>query len=106
MMGRTLAVFVVAAACVAASGMASAAPFCKTLKGESVSFGEPAARKDADVALDKEIRAWAEHYHVAAPAPKNRKMACKVYIEMLNEFACTAEASLCRDIAASAPKKR
>jgi hypothetical protein len=43
---------------------------------------------------------------VAAPAPKKRKMTCKVYIEMLNEFFCTAEASLCRDIRASASKRR
>lgn len=91
----------------------SAAPFCKALKGESVSFGEESARKDASEALEKAVVAWAEHYQVA-PKPKNRKMVCKVYIEFLGEFTCTAEATLCREIAgsaspapksASAPKK-
>ncbi len=102
-MGRILALAIATGGMMVA-GMASAAPFCKTLKGESVSFGEPAARKDAEEALDKEIKAWAEHYNVEAK-PKDRKIACKVYIEMLNEFTCTAEAALCRNIAARAPKK-
>jgi hypothetical protein len=57
MMGRILAILVVAATGMAAPDMASAASFCKTLKGESVSFGEPAARKDAEEALAKEIKA-------------------------------------------------
>ncbi len=104
-MGRLLVALVIAAGGVTAGGIATAAPFCKTLKGESVSFGEPAARKDAEEALDKEIKVWAARYKVEAK-PKNHKIACKVYIEFLNEFTCTAEASVCRNITASVPKRR
>lgn len=104
-MGRLLVALAIAAGGITAGGIASAAPFCKTLKGESVSFGEPAARKDAEEALDKEIKAWAAHYKLE-PKSKDHKIACKVYIEFLNEFTCTAEASVCRNITVSAPKKR
>jgi hypothetical protein len=101
---KSIAVAVVFAGVMLAAGGADAAPFCKTLKGESVGFGEPAAKKEAEEALDKEITTWAERYQVAAKA-KGRKVACQVYIEALNEFACTAEASVCREPAAPAKKK-
>ena len=103
-MFRILAALAAVAGGVLVAASASAAPFCKALKGDSVGFGEPSSRKEADEALDKEIKAWGERYHVA-PKPTNRKVACKVYIQALNEFACTAEASVCRDIAAAAKKK-
>ncbi|MEJ2117702.1 MAG: hypothetical protein P8Y36_07290 [Alphaproteobacteria bacterium] len=84
-------------------GDAQAAPYCKVLKGESVSFGRAAARKDAEDALKKAITEWSEHYRVSAK-PQKRKMACKVYIKFLGEYACTAEATLCREIRSSRRK--
>ena len=60
-----------------------------------VGFGEETTRVDAQKALDKEIATWEERAHVKA-APKDRKVACKVYLEWLNEFECTAQAQLCR----------
>lgn len=94
---RTACAAVLAAAICMGTGAASAAPFCKTLKGAGVTVGEESSRKDADERLDKEIAVWAERYKVPANA-KNRKMECKVYIELLNEFECNAEATVCRDL--------
>jgi hypothetical protein len=73
-----------------------AAPFCKTLKGEWVGFGEDDARREAQIRLDKELAAWGEHYHVAPVKAKNRKIACSVYLKILNEYFCTADAVVCR----------
>lgn len=88
--GATLALLITCS-----SGVAEAA-FCKTLKGEWVGFGEPDTRQEADSRLDKEIVAWREHYSIAAVKPKDRKVACSVYIQALNEYFCTAEAVVCR----------
>jgi hypothetical protein len=96
MLRTACAIALVAVMCMGA-GTASAAPFCKTLKAAGVTVGEDSSRKDAEERLDKEIAAWAEHYGQPANA-KNRKMECKVYIELLNEFECNAEATVCRDI--------
>lgn len=104
-MNRLVAALMIAAGSMAAAGPASAAPFCKTLKGESVSFGEPAARKDAVKALEKEIKIWEERYNTEVTT-KDMKMTCDVYIQFLNEFACTAEAVACRNTTASTPGKR
>jgi hypothetical protein len=81
---------------IAASAGEAEAAFCKTLKGEWVGFGEDGTRQEADSRLEKEIVAWREHYSIAAIKPKNRKTACSVYIQALNEYLCTAEAVVCR----------
>jgi hypothetical protein len=77
-------------------GTAKPAPFCKTLKGEWVGFGEDDTRKEAEARLDKEIAAWAEHSSLAAVKPKDRKTDCNIYIEFLGEYRCKAEAAVCR----------
>jgi len=74
---------------------AVAAHYCKTLTGAFVGFGEQTTTGDADKALDKEIAAWEQRSGLKA-TPKDRKVACKVYIDWLNEFECTAEAVVCR----------
>ena len=79
--------------------------YCKTLKGEFVGFGEQVTRGDAEKALDREIAAWEQRTGLKA-APKGRNVACKVYIEWLNEFECKAEATLCRKASAPARSKQ
>ena len=83
-------------ACLLAAAPASAAPFCKTLKGEWVGFGEADTRKEADSRLDREIDAWKQRYSQASAKPKDRRMACNIYIQPLNEYFCKAEAVVCR----------
>lgn len=100
-MRKTALAAACAAIMIAGSGMALAAPFCKTLKEAGVAVGEEASRNDANERLHMAINAWAERYKVPADA-KNRATQCKVYIELLNEFECTAAATVCRDI--SSPK--
>lgn len=85
----------VAAVLLAAANPSAAAGYCKTLKGEFVGFGERTTRDDAEKALDRAIAAW-ETRAGLKPKPKDRKVACKVYIEWLNEFECAAEAVICR----------
>jgi len=81
------------------------AGYCKTLKGEFVGFGEETARGDAEKALDREIAAWEQRSGLKAK-PKDRNVACKVYIEWLNEFECKAEATVCRSASVQAPAKQ
>jgi len=69
---------------------------CKTLKGEWVGFGEESPRKEAESRLDKEVADWSTRYNIAAAKTRNRKVSCQVYIQFLNEYACTAEADVCR----------
>ncbi len=78
-----------------ASGNLAEAASCKTLKGEMVAFGEQSTRSYAESALDKAIVAWETRAGVKAE-PKDRKVSCKVYISVLNEFECKAEAVVCR----------
>ena len=73
----------------------AAAANCKTLTGEYVAFGEESTRNYADAALDKAISDWETRTGLKA-APKNRAMACKDYIQFLNEYLCTATATVCR----------
>jgi hypothetical protein len=68
---------------------------CKTLVGEMVTFGEESTRDGASNALDREIKAWETRYSVKAK-PQDRKMVCKDYIKMLNEFECKVTAVVCR----------
>ena len=81
------------------------AGYCKMLKGEFVGFGEASTRVDAEKALDREIAAWEQRSGIKA-TPKGRNIACKVYIEWLNEFECKAEVTVCRTTSAKAPAKR
>jgi hypothetical protein len=83
----------------------AAAGYCKTLKGEFVGFGEDTTRGDAERALAREIAAWEQRSGMPAK-PKDRNVACKVYIGWLNEFECKAEATVCRTSAAKAPAKQ
>lgn len=71
-------------------------PFCKTLKGEWVGIGTDSTRKEAESRLDKEIASWRERYKLASAKPKSRKVGCEIYIKVLNEYFCTAEAVVCR----------
>jgi hypothetical protein len=74
----------------------AAAPFCKTLKGEWVGIGEADTRKEADSRLDRELTHWGERYSIASVKPKGRKVSCALYLELLNEYLCTAQADVCR----------
>jgi hypothetical protein len=85
----------VSAALFIAAPQNAAAGYCKTLKGAFVGFGEETTRGDAQTALDREIAAW-EMRSGRKAKPKDRKVACKVYIGWLNEFECNAEAVVCR----------
>ena len=97
------------AACVPAAAKPAAKPsaagYCKTLKGEFVGFGEQTTRGDAERALEREIAAWERRSGLKA-TPKDRNVACKVYIQWLNEFECKAEATVCRNTSAEAPVKQ
>jgi hypothetical protein len=73
-----------------------AAPFCKTLKGEWVGFGESDARKEAELRLDKALAAWGERYSIMPVKTKSRKVTCAVYLKVLDEYFCTADAVVCR----------
>jgi len=81
------------AICVA-YGAANAAT-CKTLTGKMVGFGVESVRGYAEKALDQEIAAW-EHRASFTAKPKDRKTECKIYIEWLNEYECSARAVVCR----------
>jgi hypothetical protein len=80
----------------AASATPPQAAICKTLKGAWVGFGESGTRQEAETRLDKEITSWQQRYNLASLKPKNRKTACGIYIQFLNEYECTAEAVVCR----------
>jgi hypothetical protein len=89
--GAGLALYI---ACASAS--LSQAAFCKTLKGEWVGFGEEDTRKEAESRLDKEIAAWSERYKITAVKAKDRKASCEIYLKLLDEYLCTADAVVCR----------
>jgi hypothetical protein len=75
---------------------AAVGPRCKTFKGEMVHFGERATRDIALQKLDEEIAA-----HRAKPGNETaresiRSIECKLYLKALNEYECTAVATLCK----------
>ena len=74
----------------------SQAAICKTLKGAWVGIGESGTRQEAETRLDQEIASWKQRYNLASLKPKNRKTACGIYIQFLNEYECTSEAVVCR----------
>lgn len=82
--------------CMSALALPAQAATCKTLSAAWVGFGEDPSRKEAELRLDQEVSAWQEKYNLASLKPKERKTACKIYIELLNEYECTAEAVVCR----------
>ena len=88
--------FLVAPTTAAPTAKSKPAPFCKTLKGEWVGFGAEGTRKEAESRLDQELANWGKRYSVATVKPKDRKVDCRVYMEVLNEYFCTAEAVVCR----------
>lgn len=68
---------------------------CETLKGEIVGFGEDASRRLAEEKLAMAIADWETRRRRTAN-PEKRETTCKVYIDFLNEFECTAEVVVCR----------
>jgi hypothetical protein len=65
------------------------------MTGKMVGWGVDDVRAYAERALDSEIAAW-EHRSSFTAQPKDRKTECKIYIEFLNEYECTAQAVVCR----------
>lgn len=87
-----------AAILMAAMGLSASGPAaanCKILTGKMVGFGIETVRKFAERALDQEISAW-EHRASFTAKTRDRKTDCKIYIEWLNEYECTAQAQVCR----------
>jgi hypothetical protein len=74
----------------------TAAPLCKTLKGEWVGVGVGGTQKEAETRLEQALTSWGQRYSIASVRPKDRKVGCKVYLELLNEYYCAAEATVCR----------
>jgi hypothetical protein len=72
------------------------AAFCKTLKGEWVGVGVDGPTREAQSRLDRALADWGQHYRIAPVKPKDRKVACHVYMQILDEYWCTAEAVVCR----------
>lgn len=83
-------------ALISAPAAPSRAAICKTLTGAWVGFGEGPTRQEAETRLDREISSWKQRYSLASLKPKNRKTACSIYIQFLNEYECTAQAVVCR----------
>lgn len=82
--------------CLSAFALPAEAAICKTLTAAWVGFGEDSSRKEAEIRLDKEVSAWREKYKLASLKPRARKTACNIYIELLDEYECKAEAVVCR----------
>ncbi|WP_125461737.1 MULTISPECIES: hypothetical protein [Rhodomicrobium] len=78
-----------------AKAKADSASNCKTLTGKMVGWGVDSVRGYAEKALDSEISAW-EHRGSFTAKTKDRKNDCKIYIEWLDEYECTAQAVVCR----------
>lgn len=68
---------------------------CKVLTGAMVGFGEQTTRGDALEKLDQEVAAFLTKPRNALAKETERTVECKVYIKWLNEFECTAQATLC-----------
>ena len=100
--GALLALIIFAAPATEAASAAKSKPapqpalFCKTVKGEWVSFSEGAARQEAESRLDQALSEWGKHYSIAEVKPRDRKTGCRFYLKILNEYLCTAEAVVCR----------
>ncbi len=74
----------------------SEAAFCKTLKGEWVGVGEDGPTREAQSWLDQALADWGRQYKITPVKPKDRKVACHVYMKIFDEYWCTAEAVVCR----------
>ncbi len=77
------------------AGATASAASCTTLKAEFVGFGERSSRAYAEQKLEREIADWEDRTGVKA-TPRNRKTECEVYLQILNEYLCAAEAVVCR----------
>lgn len=79
---------------------ASAAPAtkdrCSTIARTALWFGQEDTRSSAVSSLNNAIAEW----RAGAGNPKvkevKRNVNCKVYLEFLNEYECTAQAVLCK----------
>lgn len=91
----TAGLFAVCAATLLIAPVDANAARCETLKGEMVGFGETWTRETAEDKLTMAITEWETKTGKKA-SPRDRSVDCKVYIEFLNEFECTAEAVVCR----------
>ncbi|MBC8051291.1 MAG: hypothetical protein H7X92_14260 [Chitinophagales bacterium] len=69
---------------------------CKTLIGEMVTFGEQTTRESAVEKLDEAIAAFRAKPGNEQAIEKDRTLDCKVYIKWLNEYECTATATVCK----------
>jgi hypothetical protein len=70
---------------------------CVTIEEKMIGFGEQSSKADAFSKLDSSIAIL----HVRRPRyatakEKSRDAQCVVYLKALNEFECTAQATLCR----------
>ncbi len=69
---------------------------CKTLTGEMVFFGQEIPRNDAIKRLDEEVVAFRAKPGNEKAVESGRNVKCEIYISVLNEYLCTAEATLCK----------
>jgi hypothetical protein len=70
---------------------------CITLEEKMIDFGEETSRKAAFAKLDSSIAILHKaRPRYASAKEKHRDAKCVTYLKTLNEFECTAEATLCR----------
>ncbi len=69
---------------------------CKTLTGAMVFFGEEITRSDAVKRLDEEVAAFRAKPGNEKASETSRTVECKIFIKLLNEYECTAQATLCK----------
>jgi hypothetical protein len=70
---------------------------CITIEEQFVGFGEETTRGDAIRKLDEAIAVLRlRRSRFAEATEKSRSVSCSVYIKWMNEFECTATATLCR----------
>ncbi len=69
---------------------------CTTLTGEMVFFGQEIPRNDAIRRLDEEIVAFRAKPGNEKAKESGRNVKCELYISVLNEYLCTAAATVCK----------
>ncbi len=69
---------------------------CKTFAEGMVFFGEESSRSSAVKKLDEAISSWRKLTGNTGAKEIKRTVDCKIAISLLNEYECTAEATLCK----------
>ncbi|MDX2263900.1 MAG: hypothetical protein NW215_02865 [Hyphomicrobiales bacterium] len=69
---------------------------CATLTGAMVFFGQDITRADAVKRLDEEIGKHRAKPGNEAAKETSRTVECKPWLPLLNEYECTATATLCK----------